>query len=107
MTRGPNHMNSVESAARPRAVAVLLAILTLLAPMAARPADGVEYKGTSGPGLGRHIVFLTGDEEYRSEEDLPMLAKILAERHGFDCTVLFSINPAGNIDTDCQTNEPG
>jgi hypothetical protein len=37
-----------------------------------------------------------------------MLAKILATRHGFHCTVLFSINPAtGDIDPDCPTNEPG
>ena len=36
-----------------------------------------------GPGNGKHIVFLTGDEEYRSEEGLPMLAKILSQRHGF------------------------
>jgi hypothetical protein len=74
----------------------------------AQAADGVFYKGGEGPGHGHHIVFLTGDEEYRSEEGLPMLAKILATRHGFDCTVLFSINAAtGEIDPDCQTNEPG
>jgi hypothetical protein len=71
-------------------------------------AESVTYEGTAGPGLGKQIVFITGDEEYRSEEGLPMLAKILAVRHGFKCTVLFSINPAtGAIDPDCQTNEPG
>ena len=70
--------------------------------------DWVVYEGTSGPGLGKHIVFLSGDEEYRSEEGLPMLAKILATRHGFKCTVLFSINPAdGTIDPTVQTNTPG
>jgi hypothetical protein len=69
---------------------------------------GVVYAGGAGAGQGKNIVFLTGDEEYRSEEGLPMLAKILAERHGFKCTVLFSINPAdGAIDPDVQTNEPG
>jgi hypothetical protein len=71
-------------------------------------ADAVVYEGGAGPGQGKHIVFLTGDEEYRSEEGLPMLAKILAVRHGFKCTVLFSINPAnGAIDPDVQTNMPG
>ena len=45
----------------------------------------------------KHIVLLTGDEEYRSEEGLPMLAKILAERHGFRCTVLFALDPDGTI----------
>ncbi len=71
-------------------------------------ADRVVYQGTSGPGKGQHIVFLSGDEEYRSEEGLPMLAKILAVRHGFKCTVLFPINPAdGTIDPNNQTNVVG
>jgi hypothetical protein len=42
-------------------------------------------------------VFLAGDEEYRSEEGLPMLAKILSQRHGFKCTVLFPVDPDGTI----------
>lgn len=68
----------------------------------------LEFKGTAGPGLGRRIVLVSGDEEYRSEEALPMLAKILSAHHGFDCTVLFAINPeTGEIDPDCQTNIPG
>jgi hypothetical protein len=70
--------------------------------------DWVVYQGKTGPGKGKHIVFLTGDEEYRSEEGLPMLAEILAVRDGFTCTVLFSINPAdGTIDPDILTNIPG
>ena len=40
----------------------------------------VVYEGADGPGKGKHIVFVSGDEEYRSEEALPMLAKILAVR---------------------------
>ncbi len=68
----------------------------------------VHYKGGEGPGKGKHIVLIAGDEEYRSEEALPMLGKILAVRHGFDCTVLFSINPKdGTIDPENQTNIPG
>lgn len=74
----------------------------------ARAKDWVVYEGKSGPGNGRHIVFLAGDEEYRSEECLPMLAKILAVRHGFKCTVLFTVNPAdGTIDPNNSTNLPG
>jgi len=73
-----------------------------------RAADGVVYPGQQGPGKGKQIVFLAGDEEYRSEEGLPMLAKILAVRHGFKCTVLFAINPAdGTIDPLTLTNLPG
>ncbi len=59
----------------------------------AQAGDWVVYEGKAGPGVGKHIVFLTGDEEYRSEEGLPQLAKILAERHGFKCSVLFSVDP--------------
>jgi Trehalose utilisation len=51
---------------------------------------------------------ISGDEEYRSEQALPMLAKILAFRHGFSCRVLFPINPAdGIIDPVTLTNIPG
>jgi len=68
----------------------------------------VRYEGKEGPGKGKHIVFISGDEEYRSEESLPMMAKILSQRHGFTCTVLFAINPAtGEIDPNTQTNIPG
>ena len=77
----------------------------------ARPGaatDWVVYDGGSGPGAGKRAVFLTGDEEYRSEEGLPMLAKILAVRHGFRSTVLFSINPqTGEIDPNTKNNIPG
>jgi hypothetical protein len=73
-----------------------------------RGADTVVYEGKSGPGAGKQIVFLSGDEEYRSEEGLPQLAKILAERHGFKCTVLFAINPTnGAIDPNYNKSLPG
>ena len=62
--------------------------------------NSITYPGKSGPGMGKHIVFIAGDEEYRSEEALPMLAKILSQRHGFNCTVLFSVNPDGTINPD-------
>jgi putative heme-binding domain-containing protein len=64
--------------------------------------DFVVFEGKEGPGKGKHIVFMAGDEEYRSEEALPLLAKILAERHGFKCTVLFSVDPDGTINPDNQ-----
>jgi hypothetical protein len=71
-------------------------------------ADFLTFEGKSGPGKGKHVVLLSGDEEYRSEESLPQLAKILAERHGFKCTVLFAINPAdGTIDPNVKNNMPG
>lgn len=68
----------------------------------------VVYEGGDGPGRGRHVVLLSGDDEYRSEEALPMLGKILAERHGFRCTVLFATNPeTGEIQPDEQRHIPG
>ena len=68
----------------------------------------IVFDGYDGPGQGKHIVFVTGDDEYRSEEGMPMLAKILTVRHGFKCTVLFAIDPSdGTIKPDYQTNIPG
>ena len=70
--------------------------------------EWVVYEGNEGPGKGKHIVLVSGDEEYRSEEALPMLGKVLATHHGFKCTVLFAINPeTGEIDPEVQTNIPG
>lgn len=84
---------------------LLVALAVLLQTSLA--GDWVTYEGKKGPGKGKHIVFLAGDEEYRSEEGLPQLAKILALHHGFKCTVLFSVNKDGEIDPNLHTNEPG
>jgi hypothetical protein len=68
----------------------------------------VVYDGFDGPGKGKHVVLVSGDEEYRSEEFLPLLGKILAKHHGFKCTVLFAVNPAdGTIDPNNTANIPG
>jgi type 1 glutamine amidotransferase len=73
-----------------------------------RAEPGVVFEGKDGPGKGKHIVFLVGDEEYRSEDSMPQLAKILAAHHGFKCTVLFAINKeTGEIDPQTLDNIPG
>jgi hypothetical protein len=72
-------------------------LLTALSLAAVRADDWVEYAPKPGPGAGKHVVLLAGDEEYRSEEALPQLAKILSQRHGFKCTVLFSVDTNGFI----------
>jgi len=59
--------------------------------------DFLQIPGKDGPGKGKHVVLISGDEEYRSEECMPMLAKILSQRHGFDCTVLFSADADGTV----------
>src|SRR5579871_3811560 len=68
----------------------------------------IVFEGPNGPGKGKHIVLVSGDEEYRSEEALPQLAKILAKHHGFRCTVLFAIDPKdGTINPNQNDNIPG
>ncbi len=89
---------------------VLCAVLLpfLHAPAFSSEAQWVNYPGGEGSGAGRKVVLIAGDEEYRSEEAMPMLGKLLSVRHGFDCTVLFSINAeTGAIDPEEQTNIPG
>jgi type 1 glutamine amidotransferase len=75
-----------------------------LPPAAAAAAQNphlVVYEGAKGPGARKHIVFLAGDQEYRSEESLPALARILAKHYGFKCSVFFTIDPTtGFIDPD-------
>lgn len=86
-----------------------LAALACLSVASARAADGpgVVYPGGDGPGRGKHVVLVSGDEEYRSEEALPQLARILAERHGFKCTVLFALDKDGTINPNNAKNIPG
>lgn len=56
------------------------------------------YPAAEGPGNGKHIVLIAADQEYRSEQSMPMMAGILSRRHGFHCTVLFNINEEGLVD---------
>jgi hypothetical protein len=68
----------------------------------------VVFQPTSETGNGKHIVMLAGDDEYFSEEAMPAMARILAQKHGFRCTVLFSTNPeTGAINHSEKTNIPG
>jgi type 1 glutamine amidotransferase len=68
----------------------------------------VTWEGKDGPGKGKHIVFVAGANEYNPESGLPILAHILAERQGFNCTVLFTINKkTGEIDPNTNDNLPG
>ena len=56
------------------------------------------YPGAEGPGNGKHVVLIAAEQEYRSEQAMPMLARVLSEHHGFDCTVIFGQNEAGEVD---------
>ena len=66
------------------------------------------YPGREGAGHGKNVVLISGDEEYRSEEALSQLGKILSTRHGFDCVVLYAIDEeSGEIAPNKQNNIPG
>jgi len=89
-------------------IVMLVAVSAWAGDSAAANERWIQFEGDSGPGQGKHIVFVTGDEEYRSEESMPMLAKILAVHHGFKCTVLFAIDEkTGEIDPLLVDNIPG
>lgn len=79
----------------------LLALVLTTSALSA--ADHVVYE-PAGEAKGKHIVLLAGDEEYRSEEAMPMLGKLLSQRHGFKCTVLFSLDADGTIDPTAVTS---
>jgi putative membrane-bound dehydrogenase-like protein len=90
-----------------RAVFYCLAISFLSFVADASPAAPLVFDGTEGVGKGKHIVFLAGDHEYRSEESLPALARILAKHHGFKCTVLFNIDETTGEIVAGNSNMPG
>jgi hypothetical protein len=92
-----------------QSVARLLTPAMWLAASLALAADPwLTVPGGEGPGRGKKVVLVSGDEEYRSEEALTQLGKILARHHGFDCTVLYAIDPAtGAIAPDTVDNIPG
>ncbi len=87
-------------------LSVLVALST--STLAASAVDWLHLPAKEGTANGKKIVLVSGDEEYRTEETFPMLAKILSQKHGFDCTVLFAIHPEGGyIDSTWQKNIPG
>ncbi len=83
-------------------------VALLLAACFVANGESLVMPGGKGPGAGKQIVLIAGDQEYRSEESIPALAKILATHHGFKCTVLFSTNQqTGAIDPATLDNIPG
>ncbi len=44
-----------------------------------------------------HIVFVTGDEEYRSEESMPMLARLAKRELDANVTICYALDSAGYI----------
>lgn len=87
---------------------ILMWLLTSLSAYSQDSPYWLNFEPEGKMNNGQHIVLISGDEEYRSEEGLPMLAKILTRHHGFKTTVLFSIDEeSGEINPNHQTNIPG
>ena len=88
-------------------LAAVLALLALHSFAAAADDKPIVLEGGSGPGKGKHVVLISGDQEYRSEEAIPQLAKILSKHHGFKCTVLFTVDPKDGTVNPNINNIPG
>ena len=72
---------------------LLSACLCLLLATCARPGGEA-----AAPPAGPKVVFVTGDEEYRSEESMPMLAAILKRELGAETVVGYALDSSGVID---------
>lgn len=88
---------------------ILTALLLCLATGSTVVAQSLTFEPPAEKANGKHIVLLSGDEEYRSEESLPMLGKILSQRHGFKSTVIFCLaaDGSGYIDPNNQKGLTG
>src|SRR5690606_26905168 len=73
-------------------VAALAVLLCCHSQVSLTAADRLVFEAQENANP-KHIVLIAGDEEYRTEESMPMLGKILSQRHGFNCTVLFAWGP--------------
>ena len=98
------------NATSPRGGTLLLVLLATCGAPNAVPDDPrwLNFAAAKGPGRGKHVVLIAAEQEYRSEQSMPMLAKILAQRHGFACTVLFAqknglVDPTQKIYTEVDT----
>lgn len=82
----------------PKMKSLRMLIASAIAASSVQASTAIVYQGDAGPGVGKHIVFLASDHEYRAEETCPALARILAKRLGFKCTVVFGVDKDGFIE---------
>ncbi|WP_026292804.1 ThuA domain-containing protein [Rubritalea marina] len=75
---------------------ITLAALSIATTTLSQAAETFLHLPAQGEANGKHVVLLSGDEEYRSEEAMPMLGSILAKQ-GFECTILFSLDDEGKV----------
>jgi hypothetical protein len=82
-----------------RFIAIIFSFISMICCSHAEDAPlWLTYPGNDGPGKGKRVVLIAADQEYRSEQSMPMMAKILSTHHGFDTTVLFAVNEHGEVD---------
>lgn len=84
--------------------AAIISLFTIALPAYANP---VVYEANEAVAKNKHLVLIASDHEYRSEETIPALARILAKHHGFKCTVLFGVDPETGTIVAGQSNIPG
>ncbi len=90
------------------ATILLLFLLTINSWACAQQQEWLHFKPQTSKAKAKKIVLVSGDEEYRSEESMPMLAKLLTTHHGFETVVLFAIDPnTKQINPEYQKNIPG
>ena len=78
---------------------------TLTTSISLSHAAPLHFPANKGIEKKKKIVFLIGDHEYKSERSMPIMANILAERHGFDCYAVFSTNDKGKISPSANNME--
>lgn len=87
----------------------IVALLYSISTSYSQAADRLVFTPPENADDAKHVVLVAGDEEYRTEETMPMLGKLLSQRHGFKCTVLFSLaaDGSGYIDPNNQKGIAG
>ena len=86
--------------------ALVSSLLILLGFHNALLANPVKYSASGNDKKDKHLVLIASDHEYRAEETIPALARILSVHHGFNCTVLFGTDQNGEIQAGIS-NIPG
>lgn len=88
-----------------RNLCLLSALLIAAQPAVAK--DRLVFEPPTEADGAKHVVLIAGDEEYRTEESMPMLGKLLSQTHGFKCTVLFALDDDGIINPNNQAGLVG
>lgn len=78
-------------------------LAALLSACSSSPTDAPAAAPDDRP----YVVFVTGDEEYRSEESMPMLARMAERELGVRTKVLFAQDSAGYVNPNVNDNIPG